>query len=195
MAKLSERISALKNEENAETIDDVMKSADELDKSNKQLYSRAKKAEGFENKDGQWVKIEKPKEPLKESKSEPKQPETDYGKLAYLNSKGIDNPDDQKIVTDEAKRLNLPIEKVLNEKHIQNQLKDVKNQREAEGGMPKDGGSSSGGNKGSVEYWQNKKDKDGNYITPDDTELANKVIDARLKSEEKGSMFSDDLHN
>ena len=55
MAKtLHEQLQALKTEENAEEIEEVLKSADALHNSNKKLFNRAKKAEGFE-----WDEIDK----------------------------------------------------------------------------------------------------------------------------------------
>ncbi len=120
---------------------------------------------------------------------------TDYGKLAYLNSKGVKHPDDVKVITEEAERLKLPIEEILGMTHIKSKLKDSKDQREAESGMPEGESGKSSGNKGSVDYWVNRKDKEGNYLTPTDTKLANKIIDARIKSKKEGSMFSDDPHN
>lgn len=198
MANLHEIIDSL-NDENVSELKDQLKSeANALHNSNQQLYARAKKAEGFEQKDGKWVKKERSEtkpEAQPESKPEAKQSdELDYGKLAYLKSEGVDHPDDRKLVLDEAKRLNLPIEKILQEKHIQSQLKDAKDQREAEAGMPTGGAGKSGSNKNSVDYWVNRRDKDGNYLTPTDTKLANEVIDARLKAEQDKTMFSPDLY-
>lgn len=197
MSNLHEIIDSL-NDENASEVKEQLKAeAIALHNSNKQLYARAKKAEGFELKDNVWVKKEKPS--AEPTPTEPPSPEAkqsdelDYGKLAYLKSEGVDHPDDRKIVLEEAKRLNLPIERILQEKHIQSQLKDAKDQREAEAGMPEGSAGKSGGNKGSVDYWVNRKDKDGNYVTPTDTKLANEVIDARMKSEQEKTMFSADL--
>lgn len=197
MANLHETIDSL-NDENVFDVKEQLKAeANALNDSNKQLYARAKKAEGFDMKDGKWIKQEKttPAPELKSDSPEAKQSdELDYGKLAYLKSEGVEHPDDRKIVLEEAKRLNLPIERILQEKHIQAQLKDSKDQRNAESGMPEGGSGKSGGNKGSVDYWVNRKDKDGNYETPTDTDLANKVIDARISAEQKSNMFSADLY-
>lgn len=198
MAKLLEVIDSI-NDENLDEGKETLKSEFEaLDKSNKQLYARAKKAEGFEQKDGKWVK--KPEvipevKPTNPEATEPDKP--DYGKLAYLKSEGVSHPDDRKIVMDESKRLNLPIEEVLGMEHIKGKLKDSKNQREAESGMPEGGSGKSSGNK-SVDYYVNKKDKNGNYesVPPElGVEFANKVIDARVKQEKVGNMFSEELHN
>lgn len=197
MAKLHEIIDSL-NDENAFEVKEQLKAeALALHNSNQQLYARAKKAEGFELKDGKWIKKEQPSaDPTPSPSPEAKQSdEPDYGKLAYLKAEGVDHPDDRKIVLEEAKRLNLPIEKVLQEKYIQSQLKDAKDQRNAEAGMPEGGNGKSGANKNSVEYWKDRKDKDGNYETPTDTKLANEIIEARIKSAQETNMFSEDLHN
>ena len=200
MPNLHETIDSLNDENVSEVKETLKKEANTLHDSNKQLYARAKKAEGFEKKGDKWVKKEKPAEPKKPDKPEkPKQSdEPDYGKLAFLNSKGIDNPDDQKIVTDEATRLKLPVTDILEMKHIKSKLKESKTQREAEDGMPGDSKGKSSGNKASVDHWVNKKDKKGNYVSPPaelGVEFANKVIDARMKQEKEGGMFSDELHN
>ena len=205
MAKLSERISALKNEENADDIGSLMKSADELDNSNKQLYTRAKKAEGFEPKtetvDGKkvikWAKKAEKKPEPKPTSPEAKQPdEPDYALDAFLEGRNIKNPDDNKLVKDEMKRLNLPAGDILEMEHIKTKLKDVKDQREAELGMPEGGKGKTSGSK-SVDYWINrtKKDKDGTiiYDNPTDPKLHNEVIEARMKSDASQQMFDESL--
>lgn len=60
---------------------------------NKQLFSRAKKAEGFELKEGKWVKpvvkSEKPKVDAGNPVEPSKPNELDYGQLALLRTEGI----------------------------------------------------------------------------------------------------------
>lgn len=195
MPNINEIIDSINDENAVEVLEKVKSAAKELDKSNKQLYARAKKAEGFELKDGKWVKPEK-REPISEpEKPEAKQPsEPDYGKLAYLKAEGVSHPDDRKLVLDEANRLKLPIEEVLGMAHIKAKLVDAKTQREAESGMPQGKGKTGGGSKASVEHWIDATNPDGTYKTPPDPELHQQVIDARLKREQKRAMFdSDDL--
>lgn len=194
MANIHEVIDSINDENVSEVKETLLKEANALHDSNKQLYARAKKAEGFELKGDKWVKKEKPAETPSNPEAK-KSDEPDYGKLAYLKAEGVAHPDDRKVVLDEAKRLNLPIEEVLGMDHIKGKLKESKTQREAEAGMPDGGHGKSAGNKGSVDYWVNKKDKDGNYETPTDTTLANQVIEARMRSEQSKNMFSDELHN
>jgi len=117
-------------------------------------------------------------------KQEPNEP--DYGRLAFLESKGISHVDDQKFVENEAKRLKLPLNEILALDYVQAKLKANKEQREAESGLPKDKGSSAGVVK-DIDYWLNKGE------TPDDLELAEKVIEARIKREQNKNKFSNEL--
>lgn len=119
-------------------------------------------------------------EPVKATSNEP-----DYAKLAYLETKGVVHPDDQKIVTDEANRLKLPLTDVLQMEHIKNRLTQNNDARVTQDGMPKGSGRKGGEGKGSVEYYLAHPDE-----VPQDLELHNKVIDARVKKETVGNMFS-----
>lgn len=167
----------------------------------RKLFARAKNNEdaakllreqGFERKNGQWAKPEKQSQE-KSEKSQSNEP--DYAKLAFLETKGIAHPDDQKIVQDEAARLKLPLTDVLQMEHIKSKLSVSKDQREALAGMPK--GAGRGGSKTTqdVDYWKDQKNPDGTYKTPDDLELAEKVINARIKREEQANKFSDELYS
>lgn len=132
------------------------------------------------------VENETPKNESKEEKSN----EPDYAKEAFLEQRGVLHPDDKKIVYDEANRLKLPLTDVLGMEHIKSKLKSVQAQRDAEYGMPSGSGKGTGGvSKNTVDYWVNRKNPDGTYQTPEDVDLANKVIAARIKSEEGRSMF------
>jgi len=129
-------------------------------------------------------------------KEEPKAPEKldsqsnepDYARLAYLETKGINHPDDQKIVQDEASRLKLSLTDVLAMEHIKSRLEASKDARTAAAGMPKGRGRTGGATQHDVEYWLAKGE------TPQgDQELAEKVIDARM-SKERQNKFSDELY-
>ena len=159
---------------------DATRKLDELSEKNKQLFERAKKAEG-ELKEFKSKIPEKPK--LDNSQSN----EPDYAKLAFLETKGVNHPDDQKIVQDEANRLKLPLTDILGMAHIKSKLDTNKVQREAQAGMPKGKGSSGTGSQQDVDYWLAKGE------TPDDQELAEKVIEARIKKEVSSNKFSDVL--
>jgi len=165
-----------------EKLQNEVKEKEDLAEKNRQLFARAKKAEGFVEKDGEWIKKEKSDEKPEAPPDKPNEP--DYGRLAFLQSKGIDHPDDIKIVQDEADRLKLPLTDVLGMEHIKTQLKEGKETREAKEGMPKGGGRAGGSTPSDVAHWL---DKEG---LPEDQELAEKVVDARM-GKEKNDKFSD----
>src|SRR3990167_4607328 len=74
-----------------ETLREILPKYKETSDKNRQLYERAKKAEGFELKDGKWVKP--PKAEPKVDADPPKEPskpsELDYGQMALLRQEGI----------------------------------------------------------------------------------------------------------
>lgn len=191
---LNEEQYAEVSEEETEDVSALQERLNKLSGQNRQLFERAKKAEGFEkNSEGKWVKTQKPEKP--EPTPTPQSNEPDYAKLAYLKAEGVIHPDDQKIVQDEAARLKLPLTDVLQMEHIKGKLTASKDQREAMAGMPK--GQGRGGNKAQndVDYWLAKPPKaDGTYETPSDLDLAEKVINARIQKDQNANMFSDDLY-
>lgn len=111
--------------------------------------------------------------------------EPDYAKLAYLKTNNVEHPDDQKIVMDEANRLKLPLTDVLQMEHIKAKLAQNNDARVAQDGMPKGSGRKGGPSKSTVDYYLAHPDE-----VPDDLELHNKVIDAKLKKETNSNMFS-----
>jgi hypothetical protein len=176
--------------ESTEDVTALKEKLTEISDKNRQLFERAKRAEGFEkNSEGKWIKIHSAEPPPKSQSNEP-----DYAKLAFLETKGVAHPDDQKIVIDEAVRLKLPLTDILQMEHIKGKLQTQKDQREAQEGMPKGRGTGGGKTQGDVDYWVDQKNTDGTFKTPEDPELAAKVIDARIKKEKQGSKFSDILY-
>ena len=195
MPKLHEIIDSLNDENVSEVKEQLKFEANALHESNKQLYSRAKKAEGFEQDgNGKWVKKIEPK-PEPKPEQPPQSNEPDYAKEAFLEQRGVKHITDKKLIYEEAKRLKLPLTDVLEMDHIKAKLKISQDQREAEAGMPEGGGKPGGANKSSIEHWIDKKNPDGTFATPDDLELANKVIDARVKRQSEENKFSDELYS
>lgn len=178
------------NEENAaEVKEELKKAADALHNSNKQLFSRAKKAEGFDEKNGEWVKKEsKPVEKKPEAK---KSDELDYAtKLAvkaFLNSKQISHADDQEYILKEAELMKRNPDEILEMEHVKSHLKTALDTRETADGMPKGDGKSGGSAADSVEHWQAKGE------LPKDQALAEKVVEAKMNEESNKNTFSDTL--
>lgn len=180
---------------NAENEFEDEKTNEELDKAKEVAENQKIRAEKAEKElKALKAKKEETKTPKKVDKEE-KSNEPDYAKLAFLKGEKVDNPDDQKLVLDEAERLKLPLTDILNMKHIKSQLKDNKDQREAEGGSPKGKGKPGGTGQHDVDWWVDQKNPDGTYKTPSDPKLAGEVIDARTKKEANAGMFSEDLYN
>ncbi len=194
MSKLHEVINSLSDETDlAEVKQQLLAEADTLDENNKQLFSRAKKAEGFEyNEDTkEWLKKEpKPEVKLEkpEAKLEPNEP--DYSKLAFLEGRGYKHPDDQKYITDEATRLKKHLTDTLSEEHVLNRLKNASDQRQAQAGTPSGGGGGGGDTRSDVAFWMDKRNDDGTFASPEDPELHSKVIDARMAKEKGANEFA-----
>jgi hypothetical protein len=163
------------------TTEDSHEEREELTEREKQFLARAKKAES---------KLKEIKSSKGEDKPELKQPnknqdEPDYARLAFLEQRKISHPDDQKMVVDEAARLKLPLTDILGMDYIKSRLKNAQDQRESQEAIPRGKGRSSGNTKNDVDYWI------ANGKTPDDVELAEKVIDARMKKDTSQSMFAE----
>lgn len=171
-------------------LEDNQKLADK----NKQLYSRAKKSEGFELVGGKWVKPEsKPapnveKQPPKESR----QPgDLDYGQLAFYNTK----PDVLRIESDEdVEFLKQTIEEtgksqsaILASKWFQSELHERISARESANAIPKSKNRSGQTGVTDVDLAVAKYKETGEL--PKDFAIRNKVVDA-ITREESGELFS-----
>lgn len=128
-------------------------------------------------------KLGKDVEPPKKETSTSNEP--DYAKLAYLKTNNVEHPDDQKLVMDEANRLKLPLTDVLQMEHIKSRLATNNDARVAQDGMPKGSGRKGGVGKSTVEYYLAHENE-----IPDDLDLHNKVIDAKMSKEKNSNMFS-----
>ena len=153
---------------------------------NKQLFERAKKAEGFVKTDGKWVKAPKtePKaEPKVETKtpSESKTNELDENALDFLDLKGITEDEDVTVVEDIVAKTGQTVRQVLKDDYVISKLKANKDAREVKAATP--GSTKRGGATGdTLEIALAKYETTGEYS--DDFELRSKVIN---KLEEKSS--------
>lgn len=170
------------NDANQGNLDALKEQLKETSDKNRQLFERAKKAEA-ELKEFRAKAEAKPE-------SQPTAP--DYGRLAFLQTKGIDHPDDIKMVESEAERLKLPLTDVLGMPHVQAQLTALRDERTAKEGLPHGTGKAGGNQKGTLEYWLAQGEgkvpttPDGNI----DQELAEKVVEARIKKEKSDAQFA-----
>lgn len=166
-------------EEVVETTEETTE--EEVVKLPKAEYEKLNQTLGSLKREVKDLKKSTTKEP-EQSKNEP-----DYGRLAYLQAKGIAHPDDQRLAQEEADRLKLPLTDVLEMEHLKVKLKTQQEDREAKAGTFKGGKRIGGATSSDVDYWVARGE------TPDNQELAEKVVNARMAQESKNK-FSDTLY-
>lgn len=119
--------------QNEQEVDDTSSDTDTqsevdveaLKQQNRELFARAKRAEGFELKDGKWVKKEKPAK-VEEVKTETKEETMGFKDIRALQ----DVPDeDVEDVIDWARFKKIPIAEAKASDHIKNLLKTKAEQR------------------------------------------------------------------
>lgn len=185
MSNINEVIDSLNNE-NAEELKETLKAeASAQQKENSRLYARAKKAEGFEQKDGKWVKKEVRVQP-----SETGTPgELDYGQKAFISQTlgvKVNDPEQMKLVNDylaNGKKL----DDLVDNKYFKNDLKDIQDNQSAKAAMPEGGRGTGGGSaKDSVDYYLSK----GEMPPADKPELRRQYVNERYKRDKNVSHFA-----
>lgn len=169
----STEIELEEGEEQEETISLPKK---EYDKLNQTLGALKKEVKGL-------------KKTSLETSKEPQSTEPEYAKMAYLNSKGVLEDEDQNFVLAESKRLNRSLGEILSERYVKDHIQANKDARDAKQAMPKGGKRSGGATQHDVDYWLGKPGE-----LPEDHDLAVKVVNARMK-QESGKKFADVLYN
>lgn len=187
------------NEDNNIVTDDTIVTNDisalkekltKTEEANRQLFERAKKAEGFDKVDGKWVKAQKP-EPKKSEVMFEKSDDLDYGHLAFHNSKAetkVEHEEDveflKKTIKDSGKRQN----EILSAPWFMGELKDRQGQRAVKEALPSASGRGASVARDTVDYWLAKGE-----LPPRDQyslEFRNNVLNARLEKEKEGSKFA-----
>lgn len=191
MSKIIEVIDSLTDEQITPEIKETLKSeAIAQNKENSQLYSRAKRAEGFEQdkETKKWIKKEiKPKiESNPEAK--PTTGELDYAQKTFIsNVLGVKINDTEQIsLVKEYLANGKNLDDLIDNKHFKNDLKDIQDNQAAKDAIPI-GARGAGGSsaKDSVDYWINK-----NELPPDNVDLQRKVVNERIKRGKNVSHFA-----
>jgi len=131
-------------EEN-DDVDALKEKFEKVSEQNRQLFSRAKKAEGFELKDGKWVKPEvKPKAEPKENKGEhepekkPSQSDKlDYGQIALLRQEGIKGTEEVALFEEIMSETGKGVLETLDSKYFQSRMADFREAKESQNAIPK----------------------------------------------------------
>ena len=173
-----------------EVVEDVTALKEKLsstEEKNRQLFERAKKAEGFELKEGHWVK----KEPKVESKPEPsvKSGELDYGQKAFLRAEGIKTQEETALVMSYVENTGKSLEEVIENKYFLNELKDMRELKATQEATPPSSGRSTTGTK-NTDYWVAKYTA-GTPINEIPQEVRSEVLNARLAQDERREKFTD----
>lgn len=168
-------LDAVENEEDIKTIktelglvDKELKAFKDFETYNQELYSRAKRAEGFELVDGKWVKKEK----VVDAK-----PSSNYT-LAEIRALGKVHDDDIERVTKWAKITGTTVDVALKDPDLQVLLKNSEEQRKTAlatntGGAAR-GSSTASGDKILADF------QAGKLPSPDDDEGIRKLAEARM---------------
>lgn len=113
-------------DDETDDIESLKSKLTESESKRKQLFERAKKAEGFELKDGKWVKQEPKPEVKPETKKEEGLSQTDF----YALIKADVHEDDISEITDYAKLKKISIPDALKSNYVKTYLADRREERE-----------------------------------------------------------------
>ena len=153
---------------------------------NRQLFARAKKAEGFEFKDGKWIKPE-PKPESKPKEPELKPLELGYDHKAFLITKGIEEFD---IVSEEMKKFTGTLEELIMNPYFKQRLETVRTEKaNADATDIKSNRRGTNMGQNSPEYWLNKLKPDEQIPAELPRELREKIVAARRAQNKDSKMF------
>ena len=155
---------------------------------NKQLFERAKKAEGFEpDGEGNWIKtVERKSEKKPEAKAK-KSDELDYGLKAYLQQNDV-KPQEFEFFQEQMESSGLKAEELLKNGYFQSQLKERRDQKSAEMATPGNTRSSGEIPQSKPEWWVTQGKMPEN--TAENRQLRQEVLNLRLQREKSASQFS-----
>lgn len=164
-----------------------------LDK-NKQLFERAKTAEGFEKQeDGSWTKTVEKTKVVKEPKAKKTEADTlDYGQLAFHNSKSdsvkIEHEDDMEFLKETLEETGKDQQSILNSDWFNAELKSRQEARTVKDATPKGGRGSGETPSTKADFWIKKGELPED--TPENRELRIEVVNARMKIEANQAKFA-----
>lgn len=150
----------------------------EYESTNRQLFERAKKAEGFVKVDGKWVKAPKPEEAIQTKQElQAKTGELDEMQLDYLELKGITEQEDIDFIQKVMKRTGETLRQTLKDEIVSAKLKANTEKRSVQNATPSNT-KRSGGSAPSIEAALAKYEATGEL--PNDFEMQSAVINAKI---------------
>ena len=152
----------------------------ELEQTNKQLFERAKKAEGFVKVDGKWVKAPKPEEAVETAQQlKAKTGELDGAILDFFELKGYEDPDQVDVFTGIMKRTGMSHREVIKDEYALAKVKVIAEKKAVQNATPSNT-KRAGGHVGDVASAVAKFKETG--ILPEDRQLADAVVDSIAKA-------------
>ncbi len=152
----------------------------EVETTNKQLFERAKKAEGFVKVDGKWVKAPKAEEAIKTANDlKTKEGELTETQLDYLDLKGYTDEEDIDVVQKVMQRTGQTVRQALADDYVVSKLAANKAKRDVQAATPSNT-KRAGGQVGDIASAVAKFKDTG--VLPEDRNLADAVVDAVAKA-------------
>lgn len=125
----------------------------------------------------------------KKGKKGKKSEELGYGEKAFLVANGIKGTEETALVKKIMDSTGNSMETVLESKYFQAELKELRDAKAAADATPGKSGRQGNSASNTVEYWMAKGELPPN--TPENRELRQKVVNARLAAERAKSEFTD----
>ena len=147
---------------------------EETEKTNKQLFERAKKAEAKLVKE----KVEK----KVEEKLEEKKGELDETQLDYLDLKGVHDEEEIELIHKVMIKTGMTVRQALKDDYVQTKLSALRKDNEVKDATPGSTRRSSGGAVNTVDYWLARYEQKGEL--PKDYALRSEVINKKLEKED-----------
>lgn len=141
----------------------------------------------FEEEQGRRRRLETK---LNKSTKETPEPQTkksndlDYGELAFLTAKGVENDDEVDFVKTIINNTGRSLKDVVGDDYVQAKLTAMREQRAVKDATPSGTKRSAQSASDSVEYWLAKGE------LPDDVDLRRKVVNARIEKETRKDVFT-----
>jgi hypothetical protein len=162
----------------------------ELEGSNRQLFERAKKAEGFtKGTDGEWTKREAPK-PKAKPGPKPKNEvsgELDYGQKAYLKGEGIE-ASEFGFVQDHLEKSGLGLDELLGNGYFKADLQVQRDKATVANATPSGTRGAKEAAASEVDYWINKGELPENTV--ENRQLRQDIVNKRTQLEIDKSKFA-----
>lgn len=122
----------------------------------------------------------------KESSSQTKSDNLDWGQKAFLVANGVKGSDEMKLAQDFAKNTGKSLDDVVVNKYFLQELQDFRELKTTAQAVPKGKGKVSNSSQDSIDYWLAKPFGE----LPEDFELRKKVVAERRKRSKNAGMFN-----